>query len=305
VTGTRSKARQARSLFSLAGLSWRELGKRVAASASHDEITGRAAQLAYYFFAALFPLLLFLTAVLGLIADPQSQLRQQVISRLTEAMPPSASGLVQQVVTQTSQASGHGKLTIGILLALISASAGMGAVFDALNSAYHLKETRGFFRRRFLAMALTIAVSALVVVATAVILYGEEIAEWVGSAIHLSGLTVIAWKILQWPVAIVFLLAAFALVYYVAPDRREKHWHWASPGAVIGVLLWLVVSCGLRVYLHFFNTYSATYGSLGAVMILLLWFYVSGLAVLLGGEVNSVVEAAAAERSQSQAAGKA
>jgi len=304
VTGTRSKARQASSLLSLAGLSWRELGKRVAASASQDEITGRAAQLAYYFFAALFPLLLFLTAVLGLIAGPQSQLRQQVISRLTEAMPPSASGLVQQVVTQTSHASGQGKLTIGILLALISASAGMVALFAALNSAYHLKETRGFIRQWVLAAALTIAVSLLVIAATAMIIYGETIVDELGNLVHLGGPAVFVWKVLQWPLAIVCLLVSLDILYYFGPDKREKKWRWTTPGAVIGQLLWLLVSCGLRVYLHFFNTYSATYGSLGAVMILLLWFYVSGLAVLLGGEVNSVVEAAAAERSLSQAAGK-
>jgi len=106
---------------------------------------------------------------------------------------------------------------------------------------------------------------------------------------------VIVWKILEWPIVLLFMLLAFALIYYWAPDLRDQEWMWITPGSLIGVMLWLFVSFGFRLYLHFFNSYSATYGSLGAVIILMLWFYLTGLTILIGGEVNSDIEDVAAK----------
>ena len=138
--------------------------------------------------------------------------------------------------------------------------------------------------------------AALILVAFVVVLFGNSIASWIGGATGLSGAATLAWKIVQWPVALAFIVVAFGLIYRFAPNLKNPKWEWITPGAALGVVIWLIAAFALRVYLHFFNSYSATYGSLGAVMILLLWFYVTGAAILIGGEINSEVARVLAER---------
>jgi membrane protein len=181
-------------------------------------------------------------------------------------------------------------------LTLIAATSAMTNVMDTLNAAYNVREGRSLVKFRGIAISLTVAIGILIVVALTIVLYGNGIANSVGNLVHLGYVTTWIWKIVQWPVAVFFLLLSFALIYYFGPDVEFPVWHWISPGSVAGVFLWAVVSFGLRVYLHFFNSYSKTYGSLGAVMILLLWFYVTGIAILIGGEVNAEIENAAAKR---------
>lgn len=277
------------------GLSARELSRRVGREATEDEVFGRSAQLAYYFFFALFPLFIFLTALLGLFAGPGSAVRSQLLNYLTRSMPQSASGIVQQTVQHTLDASGGGKLSFGILLALFSASAGMTALMDTLNVVFGVRERRSFIRQKATAVLLTVATGLLMCVAIALILIGGKVANGL-----LGGALASVWQIAQYPVAVFFLLVSFSLIYYYAPNVNHPRWQWVTPGSVVGVVLWLVASLALSVYLHFFNSYSATYGMLGAVMILLLWFYVSGVAVLIGGEVNSVIERTATGRTQAK-----
>jgi membrane protein len=117
----------------------------------------------------------------------------------------------------------------------------------------------------------------------------------------MAAISVWTWKALEWPIALMFVVLSFSLIYYFGPDLKEQHWYWITPGSLFGVLVWLIASFGFRGYLHFFNTYSRTYGSLGAVMILLVWFYVTGLAFLIGGEINAQIEHAAAERGHPEA----
>ena len=289
------------SAWRLGGLSVGQLGKRVWIQVNDDELFDRSAALAYYFVFAVFPLMLFLFAMLGMVAGPGTQIRNELMAYLGHILPGSASSLVDQIVTQTSRASGGGKLSFGILLALWSASAGVVAMMNALNAVYEVKETRSFIKTRATALGLTIGLSVLVISALAIILYGGTIADWVGNIIHMGNAFTFAWKIVQWPVALFFLTLAFALVYYFAPNVEQPHWAWLTPGALVGVALWIVASIGFKIYLNFSNTYSATYGSLGAGIILLLWFYVSGLAFLIGGEINSEIEFAAAEHGDPQA----
>ena len=177
----------------------------------------------------------------------------------------------------------------------------MTNIMDTLNAAYNVREGRSFLRFRSVALGLTVAIGILILIAMTIVLYGNSIANSVGNLVSLGYVTTWIWKVAQWPVAAFFLLLAFALMYYFGPDVEFPVWHWISPGAVAGVFLWAVVSFGLRVYLHFFNSYSKTYGSLGAVMILLLWFYVTGVAILAGGEVNAEIENAAAKRGVAEA----
>ena len=153
---------------------------------------------------------------------------------------------------------------------------------------------------RLIALSLTIAIVGLVLSAMAVVLLGGSLSEWAGSTLHL-GAGVVVWKILQWPLSLAFITVAFSLIYYYGPDLHEQHWYWITPGSLLGVILWMAVSFGFRVYLHFFNSYSKTYGSLGAAIVLLVWFYVTGFSFLVGGEINAQIEHAAAERGHPEA----
>jgi membrane protein len=272
------------------------LSLRVWHGINDDDVFGRAGQVAYGFLFAVFPLFMFLLAILGIVAGPHSAIQQHLVMEATDAMPPTAAQMVQHVITETTRASGSGKLSFGLILTLIAATSAMTNVMDTLNAAYNVREGRSFLRFRAIAIGLTVAIGILIVIALAIVLYGNGIANHVGGLVGLGGAATWTWKIAQWPVAVFFLLFSFALIYYFGPDVEFPVWHWISPGSVAGVFLWAVVSFALRVYLHFFNSYSKTYGSLGAVMILLLWFYVTGIAILVGGEVNAEIENAAAKK---------
>jgi membrane protein len=286
--------RMAASLWRLGGLSWKELARRVWNETNDDDIFGRAAQLSYYFLLALFPLLLFLTSLLGYFAQAGTELRGELLRYLGTVVPAQASALINTTVEEVSKASGGGKLSLGLLAALWAASNGMGAICAALNVAYEVKETRSWWKVRLIAVVLTIALSVLILSALLLVLFGGRIADLIAAHFMFGSFFKTAWTILQWPLVLAFVLLAFALIYYVAPDLKERRrWVWISPGATLAVLLWLLVSFAFRLYLHYFDSYSATYGSLGAVIILMLWFYLTGAAVLIGGEVNSEITFAA------------
>ena len=289
------------SLWKLGGLGWRELAKRVWAEVQQDNVFGRAAELSYYFLLALFPFLIFLTSVIGLILGSGTGTRHTFFQYLARIMPPSAFQLIDNTMYEVSESSGGGKLSFGILAALWAASNGLGAITESLNTAYDLKESRPWWKQRLTAIGLTIALSILIIGALILVVAGGRIAEWLAAHYGLGPVFPIGWKIIQWPVALACMTFAFALIYYLAPDFREQAWQWLTPGAVIGVALWLLVSLAFRIYLHYFNSYSATYGSLGAVIILMLWLYLTGAAVLIGGEVNSEIENAAAKQGDPEA----
>ncbi len=283
------------SLWKLGGLTWKALGKRVWGEIEEDEVFGRASQLAYYFLLALFPLLLFLTSVIGLVMGTETVLRDSLFNYLGKVLPASASQLVSTTMFEVTNASGGGKIAFGILAALWAASNGMGAITQALNIAYDVKESRAWWKQRLTAVVLTVALAVLIISALMLVLYGGRIADYVAGSYGFGEMFTITWKILQWPIVLAFVLLAFTLIYYFAPDVRDQKWIWVTPGAVLGVGLWLLVSFSFRLYLHFFDSYSKTYGALGAVIVLMLWLYLTGAAILIGGEVNSEIEHAAAK----------
>jgi membrane protein len=210
-------------------------------------------------------------------------------------MPSAAFQLIDKTMLEVSSASGAGKISFGLLAALWASARGVGAMMQSLNSAYDSTESRSWWKQRLVALILTVALSVLIIGAVIVIFGGSRIAEHLGTRYGFSDAFVLTWKIMQWPIALAFMLLAFALIYYFAPDVPNK-WEWITPGSVIGVLLWLLVSFAFKGYLHFFDSYSKTYGSLGAVIVLMLWLYLTGAAVLVGGEINAEIENAAAER---------
>jgi membrane protein len=255
-----------------------------------DELSTRSASLSYYFLLALFPMFLFLVSLIGVFAGPGSQVRETIVTALGRLAPGSASELVHSVVDQTFKSSSGIKLAAGILGALWAASGGMSAIVTSLNVIYRTNETRPWWKQKLIIVGLTLALALLIIVAMVLVLYGGKIGRLIAAHVGLGDAFRLAWRILQWPVTLVAMFLSYSIIYYFAPDLEERKWYWVTPGAVAGVTLWLVASVGFRIYLHFFNSYSATYGSLGAVVILMLWLYITGLAILIGGEVNFVIE---------------
>lgn len=299
-TGPRAEAAKERvSAWKLGGLTPLQLVKRVYHEFDDDEVLTRSAALAYYFVSALFPMIFFLMAMLGLFARSHD-LQSSLMNYTGRFMPGDAYKLVQKTLQEIADNSSGLKLAFGLLLALWSGSGGVASIMDALNRCYHVKDSRPWWKCRLISIALTAAISALTVVALAIVLYGGSIADFVGSHVGLSNVTVMAWHIAQWPIALFFVVMSFAILYYWGPDA-EQEWQWITPGSVVGVVAWIGVSLLFRVYLHFFNSYSKTYGSLGAAIVLLLWLYISGMAILVGGEINSEIENAAAQRGHPEA----
>jgi membrane protein len=280
------------SLWTLGGLTPLELARRVLLRFFKGEIFTQAAALSFYFIFALFPMIVALLAVVGLFAQNNS-FRSGMIAQFGRVMPPSALTLVETTVREISAQSGGWKVGLGMLLALWSASGGMSALMDALDYSYRVKESRPYLKRKAIALGLTVAIVTLSSVDLGIVLYGGRLAEIVGQRTGLSRAMVTLWQLADWPIALILVLFSLALIYCVGPDVRPRL-RLITPGSVVGGLVWIVASLLLRVYLHFFNTYTRSYGSLGAVMVLLLWLYITGLAILLGGEINAEIEGARA-----------
>jgi membrane protein len=279
--------------WQLGGLTWKELARRVWHEIQVDDVFGHAAKLSFYFLLALFPLLLLLTDVFGFFAQ-SAELRYSLLEYFRRVLPNSAYHVVADTLNQITAGAGGGKLSLGILGTLWAASSGMVAVAAGLNAAYEIKDARPWWKIRLTAAGLTVAFSAFTVIALALVLAGGKIgrllAEWAG---YQHGFSVV-WNLARWPISLFIVLLAMNLLYRFAPDLKEWEWHWMTPGAVVAVVLWIVVSLGFRFYLQVYNSYHATYGSLGAVIILMLWLYMTGAAILIGAEVNSEIENAAA-----------
>lgn len=225
--------------------------------------------------------------VLGYMAQEGTAFREKLLSYLAAIMPGSAIALVRTTLDEISVSSGSGKVSFGLLAAFWAASNGMGAISDTLNTAYNVKERRPWWKVRLICICLTVAVAILILAALAIVLYGGTIGEALAATYGFGNLFTTVWTIVQWPIALVFVLTTFNLIYNFAPNLSSRARSWITPGAFVGVVLWLLVSFGFRAYLSFFDSYSVTYGSLGAVIVLMLWFYLTGVAILIGGEVNS------------------
>lgn len=261
-----------------------EVLKRTYGKIVNDELLSHAAQVAFYFTFSLFPLLLFLTTVFGLVMNKDAVLKTELFTYLEKVMPHSAFGLLRSTIDEVATEWSGGTLTAGLLIALWSASAGMDSLRVTLNASYGIKETRSFFHTKLNSILLTLALGTLLVVTMSLIFYGSGVLHWI-----LPGLPSALTSILSYALIISALLLGFALVYNVVPNHPTFHWQWFSHGAFLAISLWLAISYGFRLYLAFFDRYARTYGSLGAVIILMLWFYLTAVVVLIGGAVNSVI----------------
>lgn len=265
------------------------------------DISSQASGLAFNFILAIFPLLMFLVTLFALFASRGTQLSANFFLYLSRVLPLSAFRLVSATIAEIVERSSGGRIFFEIVTTLWFASGGMSSIISALNSSYLVHDRRSWIRVRSLSILLTIAISALTLSALVLVLIGNAIAGFLGSHIPYGSPIIIAWHVFQYPVAIFFVVISFALIYYYGPDLEEQHWYWITPGSIFGVILWLAASLGFRVYLHFFNSYGKTYGSLGAAIALLIWLYVTGFAILLGGLINAKIEHAAARSGHSEA----
>jgi membrane protein len=288
-----SAANPFKSLWRLGGLTPWQLIQNVFKEIKTNNIFGRAAELAFYFLFALFPLILLLMSLFGLFASRRVELQNNLMSYFADFLPPSAFQLLRNLSSEVAAHATGRKLTFGIVAALWSASGGVRSMISSLNVTYHVREARPWFKVRSLALGLTLLIAILVFTALLMVLAGDHFVGRIGIGLGLHPVVVFVWKAIQWPLAIVFISISCSLIYHCGPNLKERRrWQWMTPGAALGCLLWLLASVLFRIYLHHFNTYSVSYGSLGAAMILVLWLYVTGLAYLLGGTINAEIERA-------------
>jgi membrane protein len=272
---------------------WSDLIRRIWTKIQRDNVFGRAAELAYFFLFSVFPLLIVFTALLGTV-DAGESIHSELLRYLRTALPWSAYQLVESTLHEITSTSG-GTLSFGILGAIAAASAGMVAVIEGLNTAYEVREARSWVRRRLVAIVLTVALVVFTASALAMFLYGHWLGSYLAAHVGFQPLFRTFWPLVRWPFVFSLVFLTLTLTYRFAPNVRVQPWRRILPGSAVALLLWLLASAGLRLYLRFFNTYPAIYGSLGALMILMVWLYLFGIAILIGGEVNSVLENAAAE----------
>lgn len=288
-----SAAIRSESFWKLGGLTPWQLLRNVFEEVKANNLFGRAAELAFYFLFALFPLILVMMTLFGLFASHSVELQNDLLSYFADFLPPTAFQLLSTVAAELAAHASGGKLTFGIVSALWCASGGVCAVISALNSAHHVRESRSWLKVRAIALGLTLLISILLLTAMFFALAGSDFVGWLGTELGLHPIVVLLWQAIQWPAAILFVSAACSLIYYCGPNLKDRHWHWMTPGLAFGAAVWLIGSLGFRMYLHYLNHYSTTYGSLGAVMILMLWLYLAGLAYLLGGTINAEIQRAA------------
>jgi membrane protein len=261
--------------------------KRTAVEVMADNCLGLAAQLAYYFFLALFPALLFLVAVISFM--PVSGMLDAVTAMLARVAPGEVISIVQDQLLKIANDKSSGLLTLGMLGTIWSCSSGMTAIVDTLNQAYDIQESRPWWKVRVMAVGLTVALAIFIVASLTLVLVGPTLAEKAAVWAHMGPAFAWTWKIVQWPLVFALVTLGIALIYYFAPDA-EQDWVYITPGSILATVLWLIISLVFKYYVANFTSYTATYGFIGGAIVLMLWFYVSALAVLVGAELNAEIE---------------
>jgi membrane protein len=268
-------------------MGWVDLLKRTGKEAVADNIMDLGAQQAYYFFFALFPALLTLISSASFF--PVTHLMDSITTVLGRFAPPDVITIVQDQIAKLSNSDNGGILTFGFLLTLWSSSAAMVSIITTLNAAYDITEARPWWKVRLTAIVLTVGISVFILASISLVLAGPTVAEHLASRLGLGEAFKWTWWVLQWPAIVALVATAIGLVYYFAPDA-EQEWVWITPGSVLATILWMLVSLAFKTYIAFAGTYNETYGTLGGVIVLLTWFYLTSLAILVGAEFNAEIE---------------
>jgi len=268
------------------GFQVKPLAKRVFKEVMDDNVLSLAAGTAYYFFLSIFPILLFVTPLLSVVGDKREVLGF-LFGRLGQTIPAEAFGAFRAVVEDVVfSPNAPGLMSIGALLALWAGSNIFNSLMDALNGAYNVKETRPWWKRKLIAIGMVIVAGIIMALATVILLGGEDVVAWVSNTLGLGDTTRWVWTVLQFPLAISALVALAWIVFRVLPNIKQNNWH-VLVGAIATTFLWLGVTLAFRLYVQNFGNYNATYGTIGGVIVLLTWMYLSMLTVLIGGELAS------------------
>ena len=271
---------------------WRNVLASTVRETLKDDAQGLAAQLSFHFFLSLFAMLLAMVAFASLF--PLGNVAGEMTRLLAPIAPAQVLTIISDQMVAISQRPDTGILAIGLVTALWSASAAMGAVIDALNHARGVVESRPWWRVRLVALLLTAGLAVFALVAIALVLAGPQVADRVTQWFGLGSTVDLVWKAVQWPIAFVLAAVGIGLIYHFGPDKAQR-WRWLTPGSVVATALWLAGSLGFRAYVLRFKSYAGTYGTLGGVIVLLLWFYVFGLAIIIGAELDAEIERARGE----------
>jgi membrane protein len=274
----------------LRGRSWWGTTRRTVTAFSADNLTDRAAALTYYGVLAIFPALIVLVSILGLIG---SSATQPLITNLGTVAPGPAKQIFTSAITgiQKSPQGAAGVLfVVGLATALWSASGYIGAFIRASNSIYEVEEGRPFWKLRPLQLVVTLVMVLMLAVSAVAVVVTGGLAKQVGNLIGVGGTAVQIWDIAKWPVLVVIVSLMFSILYWAAPNVRQPRFRWISPGGLIAVLVWIVVSAAFAFYVANFASYNKTYGTLGGIVAFLVWLWLSNLAMLLGAEFNAELE---------------
>jgi membrane protein len=268
-------------------LSFRAL-KATVQEFQRDDALGIAAQLAYYLILALFPFILVLVSLMGTFGS--EELASEVLTYFQRVMPQQAYAIIETFTANiiSGQAEAPGLFTFGILFTIWAASGAFAALINALNRAYDVQETRPFWKVRCIAILMTLGLSVLVLIGVLLLVLGPQIGDTIAQVFGLKDTFELGWNIARWPAALFFMVFTVALLYYFAPDV-EQPFRWITPGGLIGVLLWVLASVAFNFYVSNFGSYNKTYGSIGAVIVLLLYLYISSLTILFGATLNAIL----------------
>jgi membrane protein len=292
-------------LWSLKGLSWRELAKRTCRKSWDDEVFGQAARLAFYYFLSLFPVLLLLLILFDKLAGTGSDLRSTLLGAFQQILPRGAAALIAKTAVELNAGAviGVGAVAAGLASAW-GALNGTWAMMTGLNKAYEVNEERHWWKVLSIAFGLTIALGIMGLVALCAMLYGSRAGNMLDQDFGIRAQSLFLWRIIQWPVTAVLLLFSFALLYRFGPNLKDRRWQWSIPGAAIAATLWIGSALLFRVYENHFSS-QRIYGGLNAAVTLLLWLYSTGAAIFIGGEANSEIEKAGAKAHRADVGGSA
>jgi len=253
-----------------------------------DDALGIAAQLAYYLILALFPFILVLLSLMGTFGS--EQLASDLLVYFRRVMPAQVFDLIQTYMKPilSGYHEAPGLLSFGVLFTIWSASGAFSAMINALNRAYDVQETRPFWKVKGIAILMALGLSTLILIGVLLLVAGEPIGRTVADIFGLGGVFEVVWNVVRWPVAFLFMVLTVALLFYFAPDAGQP-FRWITPGGFVGVLLWVLASAAFSLYVNNFGSYDKTYGSIGVVIVLLLYLYIASLTILFGATLNATM----------------
>lgn len=267
--------------------SWKTFFKDLKREMSEDQVSNGAAALAHFLMLAIFPAMIFLLSLLPFL--PIEHLQDAIMDLLRQLLPGDAANAFVGAVEEVTTRRNSSLLSFGALLTIWAASSGMQAVVEQLNLTYDVQSSRSYFRKRGLAILLTIGFGGLLIGAFALVVLGGQVQDWILGHLSLGQPVLVFFAVLRWVIIAGALSLAFALLYYFGPDV-EQEFHFVTVGSLVAVALLVAASLGFKAYVDHFGNYAATYGSIGAVIVLMLWLYITGFVILVGSEINALIE---------------